>query len=354
MRYEMGSKYASPFSASSSSPQILIVRTDRLGDVVLTLPMAGAIKKAFPNAQVTFLASEYTQPIIERCPDVDEVRTINSKTSFWKMVQKFRQSNVAFFPSPRFQLALAALLARVPKRIGTGYRWHSFLFTDKIYEHRKTAERHEAEYNLRMLASIGIIADESELPTIKLQTPEIQFVDQWIVEQLGIPNAKFAVLHITSGGSTQPWPIQKFIDVGRAITEEYGMTIVLTGVDADANIIGIALASIGVDRAIPFVGQTILALAALLERASIVVTIGTGPGHLAAALGAPTIGIFPLPKAISKERWGFRGPHVINVSPDPIVGCPNCQNCTCMERIDTENVMNAVKTLLLNKRPTEI
>ncbi len=325
--------------------KILIVRTDRLGDVVLTLPMARAIKKALPNAYVTFLASEYTCPIIERCPDGDEVRTIDSKTSFWKLVQKFRRSDVAFFPSPRFQLALAAFIARVPKRVGTGYRWYSFLFSDKIYEHRKTAKRHEAEYNLRMLASIGISADADELPTIKLRSPEMQYVDEWIVKQLRTSHARFAVLHITSGGSTQPWPVQKFVEVGRGIAERYNMKIVLTGVDADATIIGIALASIGTDRTIPFVGHTILELAALLERASVVITIGTGPGHLAAALGAPTIGIFPLPKAISKERWGFRGPRVINLSPNSIAGCPNCQNCTCMERIDAENVMNAVKTL---------
>ncbi len=253
------------------SPEFLIVRTDRLGDVVLTLPMARAIKNALPNAHVTFLASEYTRPIIERCPDVDEIRTINTKTSFWNIIRQFGKSDAAFFPSPRFQLALAAFLARVPKRIGTGYRWYSFLFSDKIYEHRKTAEHHEAEYNLRMLASVGITADAGELPNIKLQSPEIQFVDQWIVEQLGGINAKFAVLHITSGGSTQPWPVQKFIEVGRAIVERYGISIVLTGVNADANIIGIALASIGTDRAIPFVGHSILELAALLERATIMI-----------------------------------------------------------------------------------
>jgi heptosyltransferase-3 len=327
------------------SNNILIVRTDRLGDVVLTLPMARAIKTAVPNARVTFLASKYTQPIIERCPDVDEVRTNDLTASFWKMIRQFRGFDVAFFPSPRFPLALAAFLARVPKRIGTGYRWYSFLFTDKIYEHRKTAERHEAEYNLRMLASMPIVADAGQLPNIKLQSPETQFVERWIVEQLGGANATFAVLHITSGGSTQPWPVQKFIEVGRTIAEQPGMSIVLTGIDADAAVIQAAANSIGADHAIPFVGHTILELAALLERARIVITVGTGPGHLAAALGTPTVGIFPLPRPISKERWGFRGARVANISPKPISDCPNCKDCTCMERIGTEDVMNAIKTL---------
>jgi len=307
--------------------------------------MARAIKKALPETRVTFLARDYTRPIIERCPDVDQVRSVEEKTSFWKLVRHFRKMDVAFFPSPKFPLVLAGFVARVPKRIGTGYRWYSFLFTHKIYEHRKTAERNEAAYNLHMLPSVGINAEENALPQIKLRSPEIQFVDRWIVEQLGKSDTKFAVLHITSGGSSQQWPVQKFIELGNAIVKKYEMNIVLTGVASDANIINVATASIGVGRAIPFVGHGILELAALLERASIVTAGSTGPGHLAAALGTPTIGLFPLPRALSKERWGFRGVRVINFSPNPITDCPNCEHCTCMERMDTSNVIKSVEIL---------
>ncbi len=345
----MGSKHSAsritPVPVLPSSPRILIVRTDRLGDVVLTLPMARAIKNAMPNASVTFLASEYTRPIIERCPDVDEVRAIDANASFWIMVRQFRGFEVAFFPSPRFRLALAAFVARVPDRIGTGYRWYSFLFSSRIYEHRHTAERHEAEYNLRMLAPMGIVPEPSVLPRIELHKAEQTEVDRWLRAHLSRADAAFVVLHITSGGSTQPWPVQKFVEVGRAIAKQHGMSMLLTGVDSDAATINAAAASIGTDRAFPFIGHPLLELAALLDRASIVITVGTGPGHLAAALGTPTIGVFPLPRPISKERWGFRGPHIHNLSPKPISGCPNCKDCTCMERIGLEDVMNAARPL---------
>ncbi len=336
------------------SDNILIVRTDRLGDVVLTLPMARAIKKALPHPHVSFLASDYTRPIIERCPDVDAIRTVNEQTSFLKLIRQFLQTDIAFFPSPRFRQVLAAFVARVPRRIGTGYRWYSFLFSKKIYEHRKTAEHHEAEYNLRMLAPMGIEAEQNELPTITLQSPERETVDQWLHKSLGSGNARFAVLHVTSGGSTQPWPVHNFVELGRAINDQYGLAIVLTGVDRDARVIESTRDSMGSTQTLVFVGQTLLELAALLERANLVITIGTGPGHLAAALGAPTIGLFPLPPPLSKERWGFRGPKVINVSPNPISGCPTCQHCTCMERIDTQSVMNAVQTMFAHERSSEI
>src|SRR5579872_6552329 len=148
--------------------QILIVRSDRLGDVVLSMPMARAIKCAFPNSRVAFLARAYTQPVIERCPDVDEVLEAAPELPLYKLIRIFRRANaeITFLPSPRFRLALAAFLARIPRRVGTGYRWYSFLFTDRIFEHRKTATRHEAEYNLRMLTSLGVSASGDEVPNI--------------------------------------------------------------------------------------------------------------------------------------------------------------------------------------------
>lgn len=304
MKYEMGSSQKSPFTSSLS--QMLIVRTDKLGDVVLTLPMARAIKKAFPDARISFLAREYTRPIIERCPDVDEIRVIEDRTSFWKLIRQFRVVQTAFFPSPRFRLALAAFFARVPKRIGTGYRWYSFLFTDRIYEHRKTAEHHEAEYNLRMLSTLGITAESGELPFIRLHEAEKKEVDAWMKDN--IPTPEFAVLHIMSGGSSQQWPIQNFVELGIALAGRDGMSIVLTGTLEESSVISSAANAIGGSRAFPFIGHPLAELAALLERASVVIAASTGPGHLAAALGTPSIGLFPLPLAISKTRWGFRGP----------------------------------------------
>ncbi|MFI5201796.1 MAG: glycosyltransferase family 9 protein [Candidatus Kapaibacterium sp.] len=326
--------------------RILIVRPDRLGDVVLTMPMARAIKQALPPSHVAFLAREYTQPILERSPDVNEVFTVEPEFSLRELIRIFRTAgaDVAFFPSPRFRLALAAWLARIPKRIGTGYRWYSFLFTHRIFEHRKTAERNEAEYNLRMLSALGISTPADELPEILLQKPERMAVDEWLAANLGNPSAKFAVLHVTNGGSTPPWPTRNFVELGRKTMELYGMTIILTGLCRDARMLEGLASSIG--NALVFAGHSLPELAALLERASVVVASSTGPGHLAAALRSNTIGLFSLPPALSKERWGFRGPHVRNLSPAPLAQCPTCEQCTCMERLEVSSVMNAIDALL--------
>jgi ADP-heptose:LPS heptosyltransferase len=247
---------------------------------------------------------------------------------------------------------LAAWLARVPIRVGTGYRWYSFLFNRKVYEHRKTAEHHEAEYNLRMLSHIGVSADMNCLPEIQLRPAEIIAVDEWRAETLGAASAGYVVLHTVCGGSTMEWPSEWFVELGRQLRERLACAIVLTGVEADRAKLSAMADAMNAQR-VPFkgppalfVGYPLTQLAALLAGAKAVVSVGTGPGHLAAALGTPSVGLFPLPHAISKERWGLRGKRAVkNVSPEPIAGCPDCKSCTCMERISVERVVMEVMNL---------
>jgi heptosyltransferase-3 len=327
-----------PSSFISPPLSFLIVRTDRLGDMILTLPMARAIKKELPNARVTFLLSEYTRPIVERAPDVD--RIVAAGTRFLDLVRQFKgaKSDVAFFPNPKFRFALAAFLARIPKRVSTAYRWYSFLFTHRIRGHRRTADRHEAEYNLRMLREVGVNADENTLAAITLQKEEKGSVESWL-NQSPVDSKDFAVLHTTSGGSSKEWPLAYFAELARKLKEGLGLEVIVTGNARQANFADST-----------FNGRTLPELGALLERASLVVSNSTGPGHLAAALGVPTVGLFPLPKALSKERWGFRGIKAKNLSPEPIPGCPDCKECSCMERLEIASVLKEVEELLEAQR----
>lgn len=319
--------------------RILIVRTDRLGDVVLTLPMAQAISSGVPGTEIEFLVSDYTAPLVSMAPSVDSVAVVRANASLMERVRLFRRSKaqVVFFPNASFGMALAAALARIPKRVGTAYRWYSWLFTDRIRDHRRDAERHETEYNLRMLGAIGIDASNS-IASLHIPESSVLSTKAWLEsEQIGM---RYAVLHIPSGGSSKDWPTDRFVKLGQRLGLVNNLAIVLTGTPAEAEFLFSVRERIR--NAYPsvhmFVGRPIEELAALLSMASLVASNSTGPGHLAAALGTPAIGLFPLPRALSKERWGLRGQRARNVAPDPKEGCPNCETCTCMERIDLERV----------------
>jgi ADP-heptose:LPS heptosyltransferase len=318
--------------------RILILRTDRLGDMILTLPMVSVIKKYLADARVIFGIREYTKPIVEACPDVDEIVTIDAELSASEIAKVLREvkADVIIVPSPKFKLVLASFLSRIPIRIGTGYRWYSFLFTHKVFEHRKTAEHNEAEYNIRMLEKLGIPIAAYPLPNLVIESEETA--------------KKYAVLHMFTGGSANEWSSEKFKESALNLANTHSLEIHLTGESKHREFLFTVvreLKLLGVSAHI-HTELTLIELAKLLEGASLVVAGSTGPGHLAAALGTRTIGLFQLVTPLSKERWGFRGKRVLNIEPatKPKVECPACKECVCMDRITTEQVTQAAQHLL--------
>ncbi|MBI3189735.1 MAG: glycosyltransferase family 9 protein, partial [Ignavibacteriales bacterium] len=118
--------------------RFLIIRTDRIGDVLLTLPMAQVIKQQFPNAHVAMLIRKYTTELVEDNEYVDQIIYYDENggvlSPFFQFVKTIRSQNfdVVIHTQPRPRLALATWLAAIPVRIGTGYRWYSFLFNKKM------------------------------------------------------------------------------------------------------------------------------------------------------------------------------------------------------------------------------
>ena len=127
---------------------LLIVRTDRIGDVVLSLPLAELVKKHYPECHITFLLKDYTKSLAEGHPFIDDILTLNEKNNEISLINNIRQIkknsyDVAVVVYPTLITSLIIFLSGIKKRIGTGYRWYSLLFNYKLYEHRKDALKHE-------------------------------------------------------------------------------------------------------------------------------------------------------------------------------------------------------------------
>ena len=217
--------------------RILIVRTDRLGDVMLTLPMATAIKVASGATRtptvVGMLVSEYTAPIVTRAPHVDEVIAVGRDAGLRDLTQAIRRfrPDAVLFPNARARTAIAALLARVPVRVGTAYRWYGALYNKRIREHRKQASRNEAEHNLLMLRQIGLEVDLATAPSLQLHPQERSAADRFI--EAALNGQPFIVLHAVSSGSSHAWPPERFAALATTLTERTDCRIVLTGTAAD-------------------------------------------------------------------------------------------------------------------------
>ncbi len=343
-------------SDSSTIKRILLVRTDRLGDVILTLPMLPLIRRCFPDAYLAMLLRRYTGEIIEGNPHVDELIWYDDGsglTRFGEMRKalKIKQFDAAIVVYPTLRLAWLMFRAGIPIRIGTGYRYYSFLFNKRVYEHRKDAQRHELEYNLNLLKAVGCNATGTPEFFIDIQ-PSTQAHVESVLTETGIDvNREIVVVHPGSGGSAREWSPESFGKLAAELVRDQHVQVVVTGLTAESmQISRVIEASGGVARSLA--GKlTLKELAALARMASLFVANSTGPIHVAAAVGAPVIGLYPQHTPMSAKRWGPYTEKKVVFTPSQPVACADCtgnkgERCLCMESITVQEVHKAATGLL--------
>lgn len=333
--------------------KILIIRTDRIGDVTLTLPMAHAIKKFYPGAQVAFLVREYTRPLAENNKYIDETIVLkekNGKILYGENIELLKKFDVCFLVHPTFELALLVYLSGIKIRAGTGYRWYSFLFNRKIYEHRKYAEKHELEFNLSMLNVIGInyetMADNIDFGLC----PDVGATEKVkaYLKNNGIdPESKLIIVHPGSGGSSVDLPFDKMKQLTTKLSEINGVEILITGGKPEAELCSRLIVS---KKTKNLAGVfNLKELIALISLSDILIANSTGPIHIAAALNKFVVGFYPKVVSCSAERWG---PYTDNKAVfKPEMECNNCtvKKCrltNCMDTIDIEKAVNAIANQL--------
>jgi heptosyltransferase-3 len=282
---------------------ILIVRTDRLGDVLLTTPVSTALRRMFPKARISWLVRPYTAPLLENNPDVDQILADRDESP-GRLADRIRSErfDAAIVAYPRWRIVLALWLARVPLRIGPANKFYAILLNKRVRQRRSKGKKHEADYNLELLEPLGI--SFKRYPTRYVATEEERKAARRFLEAKGISGAKpFAILHPGSGGSSARWPLEHFMELGDALQED-GCDLVVTGGPGEDHEGAMAAGMRRPPVFIPGGSVSIRELAAILSCADLVVTNSTGPLHLAVALGVPTVSIYsPLPTR-HPARWG--------------------------------------------------
>lgn len=331
--------------------EILIVRTDRIGDVVLTLPLAGLIKKYLPDSKLSFLLRKYTEPLAAQNPYIDRIITIGDdprKLSYSEINKVFKKYNfdAAIFVSPALKTVFAAFRNRVKIRIGSGYRWYSFLFNKKIFEHRKYGTKHELEHNIDMLKKIGItekISPESVEFNIQPSGKSRQLVRKFI-DSAGTSGSVRIIVHPGSGGSAVDLPLAKLRELVNMISNNLDCQLFLTGASAEADI---CAQTAGGSKAVNLAGKLELdTLIELISRSDMLIANSTGPLHIAAALKKTVVGFFPRVPSCSVRRWG---PYIDKrLIFEPEINCQKCTikqcaNLNCMDSINIGTVFEKIR-----------
>ncbi len=325
--------------------RILVIRTDRIGDVVLSLPIITALRKKYPQVHITLLVQPDVSPIVEDLTDLNGILEDEGDgiRSFFRLVQNIRKEafDAALLLHPTLRLAFAIALAGVPVRVGTGYRAYSFLFNRRVYQHRKDSRYHEAEYNLRLVGEVG--ADTSRVEFgFRVLPSAIQRVDQYLKEMNIIRENPLVVLHPGSRGSALDWPATRFVQLAERFVDELDAQVILTGGESEQEIAG-DIFNKSSREIYSLAGRLNLKeLAALLKRADLVVANSTGPLHIAVAVGTKVIGLYPPVTAMSARRWGPYGQSDSFLVPD-VPECsrcrgPKCDLWNCMGLISVEQV----------------
>ncbi len=322
---------------------ILVSRTDKIGDLLLSLPVFQTLRKAFPRARITALVSSYAKEIVQGHPAIDAVETVEPGENFWTLKRRLKNLQVDTFIAlyPRPKLALAAWLAGIPIRVGTAFRWYSFAFDPKVRLHRRFNDKHEVEFNLEMLKPLGLqeFVSKIELPVKK----ESEVFAKDLLKEKGIKKGDhYVVIHPGHKGSALNWSPLRYSQIVSKLCKESNLQVVITGGPEETPLISQLTAFLsfgGAERKpILLIGVCNLKqLAAVYRGADCFLSGSTGTMHLAAAVGTPTVSLFcPIPET-TPARWGPWGNPSTVLMPENAT-CADCRTGFCKKHDPMDDI----------------
>jgi heptosyltransferase-3 len=331
------------------SQHFVLNRADKIGDVVLTLPMAGILKETFPGCKVSLLGQRYTAPLAHACEHIDAVYAwdeIAELPSQADRIKRFRGfgADVIIHIYPQPAIAKLARQARIALRIGTSRRlFHWSTCNRLVYVRRKNRLLHEAQLNIELLRGVGIkrFYDLNEISTY-FGLSNISTLPLNLAACLA-PGKFNLIVHPKSAGTSREWPIQYFARLIESLPPER-FNVLITGSEQEGHLVRDKL-PVELPNVRDLMGRASLTeLIALIHTADAVLAASTGPLHIAAALGKPTFGLYVPFRSKHTGRWGPIGPRTRTFQRSQrCTHCPNPSDCECMRLI----VPDEIKACLL-------
>ena len=341
-----------------SPERILVTRTDRLGDLVLSTPVFEALRRRFPDAYIACVTFLENREVIEGNPYLDEVILYDKKGSekgwlgnliFASKLAK-RRFDVAIHLHPTNRMHLVSWLAKIPVRIG--YRKKNGWALTRTLEDRKAEGlKHEAEYNFDLLKFLGIENTQTLVPHFPLKERD-RLSLAFLLENLGLDWEKpYAVFNPSASCPSKIWPADRFARLADELQGRHQLQIVLIGSRQDRRF-AVKVREHLIRPVFDLSGKLSLGMLGwLLKKAKLLISNDSGPVHVARAVGAPVISIFGRNlSGLSPKRWGplGEGGKVIHKE----VACPVClaHNCRinflCLDVVSVEDVLEETRGIL--------
>ncbi|MBN2097656.1 MAG: lipopolysaccharide heptosyltransferase II [Candidatus Omnitrophica bacterium] len=344
--------------SANSYRKILVCRTDRIGDVLLSTPVLKALRKNFPRSRISVLVRPYARDVVLGNPYLDELiiydkygrqkSLLGSIRFAWSLRKK--KFDLALVLHPTNRMHWITYLAGIKKRIGFN-RKMGFLLTDKLEHKKQQGEKHELEYTLDILSLLGI-KDEGKQLFMPIRQDSEKDIEKFLSKHSVKKGEKLIAIHPGASCPSKVWPDERFAQVADSLAQELKARIIIVAGPDDIQQSQEVLKRLhcaGIDAS----GKTTVSqLASLIRRCSLFISNDSGPVHIAAALGVPVVAIFGRSQAgLSPRRWGPVGKNVIVLHKQ--VGCQVClaHNCSkhfaCLLAISVQEVLSAARGVVV-------
>jgi heptosyltransferase-2 len=342
--------------------RIVVRGTNWVGDAVMTIPALRELRQLFPHAHITLATRPWAQELFAEAEFLDDVLVYDRRGlgSVVAQVRKWRASNfdLAVLFQNAFEAALIPALARVPFRIGYATERRSFLLTHALPLPEWRSSKHEVFYYLHIVAALERIVSGKERSVDDYQ-PDIgmrlsnqrRSAGAELLASHGV-NRDHPIVALCPGSinsRAKRWPAERFAVLADSLIKA-GVQVVLIGSAGELKVSKEVVAQMHY-QPIVLTGSTTLSEAVeILDTADLLITNDTGPAHIAAALGRPTLVIFGPTNPVTTQPFSSNA-EVVRHPPD----CAPCmlRDCPidhrCMTAITPEELFSRAQVILASR-----
>ncbi len=333
--------------------KILLRAPNWIGDTAVATPAMKAIRATFSDAEITVMVRPSVTGFFASAKFVDRVWTepkaagIGDWLRVMMQVRRQHYDLAILFPNS-FESAAMVFLGGVPQRVGYAMDSRGFMLTHKVHGVRRKI--HQVTYYLELAKAVG--ADVSHPSMEIVSRPEDRANARSLLAASGIPrDAGFMVLSPGAAfGAAKRWGDHQFAAAADKLGEEYGLAVAIVGSIGERSI-SESISTNMRHAAVVLNGKTSLeTLIGLIAESTLLLGNDSGPVHLAAALGIPTVAVFGATDYIVAAPYSPRGRAVrepVDCSPCWLRECPIDHRC--MTRVTPEMVCAAAREVLKNE-----
>ena len=340
--------------------RILIVKLSSIGDVVMTTPVAKALRQAVPDAYIAWAVDDKAKDVLIGNPYLDEIiiwkRNSTSKSMRERAsglvlglgkvapVLRSRKFDLVIDFQGLLRSGLVTSLSGARYRVGyDSAREGAVMFYNVRLPSRELRVRGPQQY-LNMLQALNIYSKDLDMH-VPMSEEDRAYAEQLIAQEVG-ENKRIAALCPATTWPQKHWTESGWAELADALASKHGMSPVFLGSPADTELVN-RIRSLMKNPAASVAGKTTLnQAAALIESSAMTVGVDTGLLHISLALDRPTIGIF------GPTRWQHfpkKGNFAVATRGLPCMPCmrhPNCKQYDCMISLTTEDVLAAAEPCL--------